>query len=215
MIRPADRWIYLNRVSRRVERSVSWKVGTWVRATPRRWHFLLDLPKGSVCAEIGVFRGELTRHILEITKPRELHLIDGWWQLYGESFPDWGAYTDHGRLSTRQAYADTQRVVRIAAETTDVTTHVGDDCEILETFADGYFDWVYLDSSHRYEETLQELEVLSRKVRSDGFIAGDDWLDDPTDINGGAGVAIDEFSSANRWRVDRRDNFKQWRISRR
>jgi len=211
----ADLRIHASRLSRRVERSVSWKVGTWVRATPRRWHFLLDFPEGSVCAEIGVFRGEYTRHILEITKPRELHLIDGWWHLYGEYFPDWGPYTEYGRLSTRQAYEDVQHAVRIAAGTSDVITHVGDDCDILETFADGYFDWVYLDSSHRYEETLQELEVLSRKVRSDGIIAGDDWLDDPTDINGGAGVAIDEFCLANKWKVDRRDNFKQWRISRR
>jgi SAM-dependent methyltransferase len=96
-----------------------------------------------------------------------------------------------------------------------VITHVGDDCEILETFPNGYFDWVYLDTSHRYEETVRELEVISRKVKPDGFIAGDDWMDDPKDVNGGAGVAIYEFCHANHWVVDRRDNFNQWRISRR
>jgi hypothetical protein len=168
-----------------------------------------------VCAEIGVFRGEFTRHILEITKPRELHLIDGWWELFGDHFPDWGEYSEFGRLSTRVAYEDAQKIVAgLKSPSLKVTTHVGDDCEILETFVDGYFDWVYLDASHNYEDTVRELEILSRKIKSDGFIAGDDWTDDPKDIHGGAGVAIYEFCLTNKWVVDRRDNFRQWRISR-
>jgi predicted O-methyltransferase YrrM len=153
---------------------------------------------------------------LEVTKPRELHLIDGWWTLYGDRYPDWGSYTEFGKLETKRAYDDTQAVVASsAAPGVKVETHVGDDVEILETFADGYFDWVYLDASHQYAETLRELEVLSRKVKPDGIIAGDDWMDDPNDVNGGAGVAIYEFCRDNDWIVDRRDNFRQWRISRR
>jgi hypothetical protein len=209
-------WSHANSFVRKTGESLSWKVGERIRATPRRRHFLLDFPNGSVCAEIGVFQGEFTRHILEVTEPRELHLIDGWWDLYGEVFPDWGAYTEFGHLGTHQAYDDAQDVVaRVVSPSTKVETHVGDDCEILETFADGYFDWVYLDASHQYEDTVKELEVLSRKVKCDGIIAGDDWMDDPNDVNGGAGVAIFEFCLANNWIVDRRDNFNQWRISKR
>jgi len=183
---------------------------------PRRWHFLLGLPAGAVCAEIGVFRGEFTRSILEVTKPGELHLIDAWWERYGDHYPaEWGAFSDYGRLSTRRAYDDAAKVVAASPPSSRVTTHVGDDCEILETFADGYFDWVYLDTSHQYEDTVRELDLLSRKVKPDGFIAGDDWWDDPRHVWAGAGVAIDEFCLANGWRVDRRDVFTQWRISRR
>jgi hypothetical protein len=71
------------------------RAGTALRR-PRRWRYLEMLPNRGIGAEIGVFRGEFTRHILRVAQPRELHLIDGWWELYGERYPDWGAYTDHG-----------------------------------------------------------------------------------------------------------------------
>lgn len=208
-----------NRFVRKVGYALSWKIGERINATPNRRYFLFDFPTGSICAEIGVFRGRWTRHILEVTRPRELHLIDAWWELYGDFFPDWGDYTEFGHLGTRRAYDDTQRIIAETASTaTKVVTHVGDDCEILESFPDEYFDWVYLDTSHTYDDTTRELEVLSRKVKRDGFISGDDWLDDDdpqAEWNGGSGVAIYDFCIANNWIVDRRDNFKQWRISRR
>jgi SAM-dependent methyltransferase len=212
-------WLHANRFVRKLGYSLSWKLGESIRATPRRRFFLSDFPTGSVCAEIGVFRGEWTRHILEVTRPRELHLVDAWWELYGDHFPDWGSYTEFGQLRTRQAYDDAQRVIaETAPSSAKVVTHVGDDCAILESFPDAYFDWVYLDTSHTYDDTLKELEVLSRKVKPTGFISGDDWLDDDdpqAEWNGGSGVAIYDFCLANNWIVDRRDNFNQWRISRR
>ena len=170
---------------------------------PRRWRFLERLPKNAVGAEVGVFRGEYTRHIVRIAKPRELHLIDGWWELYGERYPDWGAYTDHGRLTTRQAFADAQK----AAPTAEF--HIGDDLEILERFPDRFFDWVYLDTSHQYEHTLQELDVLQRKA---DIICGDDWVEDPGSVHRGLSVAVTEFCDRNGWAIDRSDPFGQWLI---
>jgi SAM-dependent methyltransferase len=204
----------LQRFGQRVVVSVRWHVAGLFGIQQVRERFLRGLQKGAVCAEIGVFRGQFSEKILSVTKPRELHLIDVWWELYGEHYPDWGAYTDHGELPTRQAYEDTLSVVQRCAGKAVVKVHVGDDCEILETFPDGYFDWVYLDSSHQYEDTLRELEILSRKVKPDGVISGDDWKDDPVDPNHGASVAIQEFCAARHWHVDARDTFFQWRISR-
>jgi len=212
-------WSHSNRFVRKVGYALSWKIGQTIGSTPNRRYFLSDFPTGSVCAEVGVFRGGWTRHILEVARPKELHLIDGWWEIFGDFFPDWGSYTEFGQLATRRAYDDTQRVIaQTAPRATKVVTHVGDDCAILESFPDDYFDWVYLDTSHTYEDTFKELEVLSRKVKPGGFISGDDWLDpdDPqAEWNGGCGVAIYDFCLAKNWIVDRRDNFTQWRISRR
>ena len=178
---------------------------------PRRWHYLQTLPKRGVAAEIGVFRGEFTEHILRVTQPRELHLIDGWWELYGERFPDWGVYTDHGRLKTRTAFAEAQRRTQGKA----VTFHVGDDLAILPTFAEGYFDWVYLDTTHEYEHTLTELQILGRKVS--GVIMGDDWRDDPNadDCNAGGARAVRRFCERTDWRLLEPDHtFLQWAIVR-
>jgi hypothetical protein len=197
----------------KVARSLRWHLGGPFGFRPSREKFLRDLPKDAVCAEIGVFRGEFSRAILEVTRPRHLHLVDGWWELYGERYPDWGAYTDFGHLPTRKAYEDTMTAIDRYAGGAQVSVHVGDDCVILESFPDGYFDWVYLDSSHQYQETVRELEILARKVRRGGIIAGDDWKDDPDDPNHGASVAIREFCRDRGWQVDKRDDYNQWRIS--
>ena len=43
-----------------------------------RKHFLKRMPKGSVCAEIGVHEGSFSRSILDLVEPERLHLIDPW-----------------------------------------------------------------------------------------------------------------------------------------
>ena len=174
---------------------------------PRREHILRLAPRAAVCAEIGVFRGEFTRHIVRITKPRQLHLIDGWWTLYGDRFPDWGPYTDHGRLPTRQAHDEARRAAP------DATVHVGDDIEILAGFPDHQFDWVYLDSSHEYEHTTAELAILARKLKPRGLILGDDWHEDPSHLHAGVTKAVRETCAASEWRlIVPGDLYGQWAI---
>ncbi|NOZ45982.1 MAG: hypothetical protein GXO79_04285 [Chlorobi bacterium] len=34
------------------------------------------MPRNSVCAEVGTWKGEFSKQILEIAKPRKLYLID-------------------------------------------------------------------------------------------------------------------------------------------
>ncbi|MGH7859695.1 MAG: hypothetical protein ACREQY_20400, partial [Candidatus Binatia bacterium] len=51
----------------------------------RRAFLLRMLPRDAVCAEIGVWKGELSRRILDKTSPRRLHLIDPW--LFQPEFP--------------------------------------------------------------------------------------------------------------------------------
>jgi hypothetical protein len=177
---------------------------------PRRWRYLEMLPEGGIGAEIGVFRGEYTPDILRVARPRELHLIDGWWELYGERYPDWGAITDYGKLETRQAYEETKRRTRGKP----VKFHIGDDLAILPTFEDHFFDWVYLDTSHQYEHTLKELEILARKVR--GLIVGDDWRNDPDarDANAGCARAVRAFCEQSDWTLLEPDPVcLQWSIA--
>jgi hypothetical protein len=42
------------------------------------------VPKGLVGAEIGVFKGQFTPTILNVTEPAKLHLIDPWYLLCKE-----------------------------------------------------------------------------------------------------------------------------------
>lgn len=47
--------------------------------TPCRMELLERMPKGSVCAEIGVYKVEFSEHILKVVRPAKLHLIDPWY----------------------------------------------------------------------------------------------------------------------------------------
>ena len=71
--------------------------------------------------------------------------------------------------------------------------HIGFDEDVLQQFPDHYFDWVYLDTSHEYESTKVELSLLSRKVKPEGIILGDDWFSDPSHLFYGQYRAVTEF----------------------
>lgn len=176
----------------------------------RRGDLLRRLPQGTVGAEVGVFRGGFTADILRLVRPRELHLIDGWDKLYGERFPNWGWYTRFGRLKTATALGDVRRVLRRRDPGGTARVHVGHDIEILRSFEDARFDWVYLDSAHDREHMIEVLDVVRTKVRTQGSIMGHDWRPDPAFLHHGVYEAVMAFCAKTNWRVVATDDFTQW-----
>jgi len=71
----------------------------------------------------------------------------------------------------------------------------------LYRFNDNYFDWVYLDTSHTYEITHQELIILEKKVKIDGLITGHDYTTRSrrTAMKYGVIEAVHEFCLNNNW----------------
>ncbi len=179
----------------------------------RREDFLKIFPKNSTGAELGVFQGKFSRAIIEIVQPRELHLIDPWWKAAGEFYGEWSRYHNGGELlSTRKAYEQARANVKAVDRKGVAVFHVEDDLECLARFEDGYFDWVYIDSSHRYDHTVKELELARRKVKPGGIIAGHDWRPDPNHIHHGVYKAVHEFCRKYGWAVFRLDRHTQWAI---
>jgi hypothetical protein len=146
------------------------------------------LPKGGVGAELGVHRGEFAAELLELAEPTRLHLIDLWY-LFGLEW-HWGEGEERSTIGALKGILD-----RFAGELASgrVILHIGDDLELLPTFPDAYFDWVYVDSIHVYEHAQLELELLTAKVRPGGVIAGDDWIEDPDHPHHGVSRAVSEF----------------------
>src|SRR6266436_6441580 len=60
-----------------------------------RIELLKTMPKGSVVAEVGVFKGNFSRRILEIIEPQRLHLIDPW---VHQDIPLWQEKADENHL---------------------------------------------------------------------------------------------------------------------
>jgi hypothetical protein len=167
------------------------------------------IPPDGVGAEIGVFQGHFSGVLLRETRARTLHLIDPWYLLT----PEW--HWGRGDRSTVNAVRRIRHRWRREIADGRVVVHVGDDRQVLATFPDESLDWVYLDSSHAYEHTRDELELLRHKVTVAGVIAGDDWRPDPGHPHHGVYRAVNEFAEQHGYTVIHADPVtRQWAVTR-
>jgi Methyltransferase domain len=162
-----------------------------------RRDFLLELmPKNAVCIEVGVFDGVLSERILALTQPTKLHLVDPWYTKPDGTLFDGPAQ----RFESAQQASDSletqyQKVVRLLqAEISSgqVQIHRMLSHEAAPLFADAHFDWAYLDASHYYDDVKLDLQIWFPKVKSGGFITGDDY-DRQGFWDHGVTRAVDEF----------------------
>ena len=61
-------------------------------------------------------------------------------------------------------------------------------------FPNEYFDWIYIDASHRYEDVLNDLEMARLKVKLDGLILGDDYVNVVGKWDDDVIRAVDDFA---------------------
>jgi hypothetical protein len=153
----------------------------------RRRFLECHIAKGGVGAEIGVFKGNFTPILLEVTQAKRLHLIDPWY-LLGAKWA-WA----RGNKSTTDALCSIIRRFRSQLSSGRVVLNISDDLAFLPTLPDRYFDWVYLDSTHSFDQTRKELEMLNLKVKPGGVIAGDDWRENPGHQHHGVCRAVRDF----------------------
>lgn len=181
----------------------------WEARAKARTKFVEEyIPKHGLGAELGVYRGDFTRILLDVAQPQMLHLIDPWYLLgqNWERFGVWGPTTSKALDTVKARY-----VKEIAADR--VYLHVADDLKLLPEFPDGYFDWVYVDSLHERHHCAAELNLLKTKVT--GVIAGDDWVSDPAHPSHGVCVAVREFIRSEPYElIYASDDDAQWAILR-
>ncbi|MDQ3859189.1 MAG: class I SAM-dependent methyltransferase [Actinomycetota bacterium] len=162
-----------------------------------RVRLLERVPKGSVCAEIGVWKGDFSERILEIVRPARLHLIDPWQAVSGEDYEGarYGRELADGQAEMDAIYASVLERFERERRAGVVAVHRLPSAEAVRRFRDEELDFVYIDGNHRYEFVKADLEAYASKVRPGGFLAGDDygvagWWED------GVTRAVDEFIAA-------------------
>ena len=138
-----------------------------------RKNLLRFMPKNSICAEIGVWKGDFSHRILDIAKPRKLNLIDPW-----DFQPDFPHRWYGGTRARSQEEMDAvfEGVRERFSSCIEVKFHRDYSDKAASEFPDEYFDWVYIDGNHDYEFVKQDLEAFLPKVKDGGFITGDDYL---------------------------------------
>jgi hypothetical protein len=152
------------------------------------------MPKGGKCAEIGVWKGDFSARILEITRPTELHLIDPWQFITGEGYDQswYGGSAAKSQADMDVIYGDVLQRFDAPIHAGTVVVHRIPSSGADQAIPDRYFDWVYIDANHLYEFVKSDLELFSRKVRPGGYVAGDDYGERGWWENG-VTKAVDEF----------------------
>lgn len=161
-----------------------------------REQLLHFLPKGGEGAEIGVAKGEFSRAILDVVKPRRLHLIDPWEHQAREDYS-----TDGNNVADDEQEARYRAVLtRFAAEIDagQVVPHRAYSQDAAADFADSELDWAYIDGLHSYEGCRSDLRHYAQKVKPAGFIMGHDYTNNLSAQRMKFGVveAVNEFVAA-------------------
>jgi len=156
-----------------------------VTVVPTRTDILKKLPKNSIVAEIGVAKGRFSKKILEFCNPKELNLIDSW---ISDDFND-------------DAHEHVKDIFKLEIKNKTVKIHKGDSSDILKTFSENYFDWVYIDTDHTYSTTKKELKNCKNVVKESGIIAGHDYTNRNYRDGSSYGVAeaVNEFCYKHEW----------------
>jgi hypothetical protein len=147
-----------------------------------RLDLLKVVPKHTVGAELGVYVGEFSQHLLDIVDPTRLYLVDVW-QYIQLSYADKLMSNDNKQydryVNVLKKYLNDDRV-RIVRAKTDIVTNILDHNSL---------DWVYIDADHSYEGCNTDLRNCDQLVKNSGIIMGHDY---GTDFPGVI-KAVDDF----------------------
>jgi len=183
------------------------------RRSPRRWAekrlraLKPYLMENAIAGELGVLKGDFSQQILQSLKPARLHLVDPWY-LQG---PEWS--WENGDRSTIHALTGILKDFEQELTSGQVVLNIGFDQNVLAALPDSYFDWAYLDTTHEYAQTKTELQLLQRKVKASGVIAGDDWRPDPNHPHHGVYKAVQELLAGGAYEILYADSEDlQWAI---
>ncbi len=145
-------------------------------AFTNRINMIKSFPKEAVVAEIGVAAGDFASVILRESLPRKLYLIDTW---RGGRNASGHAITLEKKSKQGRSISDFERVRgRFATEIEDQKIEMlqGQSVTMISALPNQSLDWVYLDAAHDFDSVCADLEALLPKMRSNGIIAGHDYV---------------------------------------
>ena len=114
--------------------------------------------------EIGSYMGESTMMFGSSQLFYEIHCIDpfeGYEKFNLISNYNWNFVEEQFKINTRFF--------------NNITLHKNYSYNIHDKFSDEYFDFIYIDASHKYEDIKRDLTLYLPKLKKDGIIAGHDY----------------------------------------
>jgi len=117
-------------------------------------------------AEVGVFQGQMMCKILGRIKDLEYWAIDQWKPV------ETGRLAEYPKDKWHSAYIS---VCRSMIDNSNIRVIKLPSVEAATLFPDGYFDMVYIDASHLYDDVLADIIAWGPKVRKGGLLGGHDY----------------------------------------
>jgi len=135
----------------------------------------------SIMAEIGIFKSKLTKHLLESkpgkSKIKEYYAIDQW-RIFSEEqknavwnpekwlkmkTDDWDSFYKYSCELMLWGFRGKLFSIRLPS------------CKAAQIFPDSYFDFVYIDAHHSYQDVQNDIKAWLPKVKKGKFIGGHDY----------------------------------------
>lgn len=142
------------------------------------WATFLDRIQAHAIAEIGVYRGAFSAHLLAACPAlEEYFLIDPWRHL-----DDWNKPANRDDDTFERFFEEAMENTR-PHEAKRVVLR-GRTTEVIDEIPDGSLDFAYIDGDHTLRGITVDLHRVYPKVREGGWIGGDDfsqtiWQHDP------------------------------------
>lgn len=147
--------------------------------------------------ELGVYKGDFSRMILDVISPEKLILVDPFITslstVYGDKMNNLPTC-----YSTELDYAEV--VNRFSKEITEGQVEVISDYsyEAVKEIEDGSLDVVYVDASHLYEHVKRDLNDWLPKLKPTGLICGHDYVEHESF---GVIKAVNDFCNENNFEM--------------
>lgn len=152
------------------------------------------LPKNLVWVELGVFEGDFSKKIFELTEPKELHLVD----IFPKSMVS-GDKDGKNRktIDIRNIPNDLKNYFRGK----NVHIHKCTTTEFLEKAIKKsiHIDAVYVDADHSYGAVASDLNNSLKAMAKGGYICGHDYS---TQKFPGVVKAVDEFCAKRNLKIE-------------
>lgn len=137
------------------------------------WSRFLRAQRTRVMAEIGVWKGDFAADVLKTAPGLETYyMIDPW-----ASLPDWNKPFNVGSEAFDDIYREMDAKTAFAAHKRRILR--GRTKEVIDEIPDKSLDFAYVDGDHTLRGITIDLIKVWPKIRSGGFIGGDDFTTTP------------------------------------
>ena len=133
------------------------------------WSKFVDFYSIEQIAEIGVYKGDFSKHLLEFSRSiKKYYLIDPW-----RNIEDWNKPANTNDISFENFYHETLSKTNFASHKRVILR--GKTTEKIDEIDDLNLDFVYIDGDHTLKGIAIDLITSWSKIKENGFIAGDDF----------------------------------------